>query len=108
LGRRVNQIGNPLGLRQIESAVEKCALGIFPGLRNPRAQLQTPGQQHLYHHGPAMALEFDNIFARVGLGRRKKQRDTLINGYVIRIAKTGEGCAPRNKLYINQAGEQGT
>ena len=54
-----------------------------------------------------MALEFDDIFASVGVRRRKKQRNTLIDGCVIRIAKASEGGAPGKKLGINQAGEQG-
>ena len=55
-----------------------------------------------------MALEFDDIFACVGVRRRKKQGNALIDGCVVRIAKAGEGGAPRKKLSIDQAGEQGT
>src|SRR5882762_2148990 len=50
LGSGVDKVGHSLGLREVELVIQEGAAGEFPGLREPRAKLQTSPQDHLQHH----------------------------------------------------------
>ena len=69
--RGVDQVGDRLGLRQVESAVEKRAPREFAGLGQPRAGIEHRSEHRLHHHRPAMPLELEDGFAGVGMRRRE-------------------------------------
>ncbi len=78
--RCLNQVGNRLGLCEIELVVEICAAGKFARLCKTRAKLKAAGEQELQNHRAAVSLEFQHIFAGEGIGRRKVEQDSLVEG----------------------------
>jgi hypothetical protein len=56
------------------------ALGEFPGPRAARAELQATLDQRLEDHGAAVALQFEDVFAGIGLRSGKEQRDADVDG----------------------------
>jgi hypothetical protein len=67
-------------LGEIQLVVEEGASGKLPRLRQPGAQLDAAGQQHLHDHGATMTLEFQDVFAGKGMRSREIQQDALVNG----------------------------
>lgn len=62
-GARFNQIGNRLGLGQVEFVVEKGPFTEFPRSRQATAQLEATLEQHVQDNRAAVALQFQYIFA---------------------------------------------
>ena len=93
LGARINQIGNRLGLRQIDLVVKKRPLGELPRLSQSQPwqgrlrQLKTPRHQQLQHHRPAVRLQLQHILTRVTARPGKEDRQPLINGLPRAIGK---------------------
>src|SRR6185312_16733225 len=54
--RRVDQVGDTLGLRQVDLAVEECPLGEFAGLRKAGSELEATAQNLREHRGAAVAV----------------------------------------------------
>ncbi|MPM33493.1 hypothetical protein SDC9_80069 [bioreactor metagenome] len=85
LGARIDQIGNRLGLGQIDLVVEKRPLRELPRLRQPQLrrrrarQLHAARYQQLQHHRPAMRLQLQHILAGIAVRPRKEQRQPPIN-----------------------------
>ena len=65
IGLGADQIDDRFGLRQIQFAVEKSALGEFPGPSRPRARVQAGFPNPRRHQHAAVATDFDHIFAGV-------------------------------------------
>ena len=78
-GRRVDQIDDGLGLRQIELAVEIGAARKFAGFGEPGAKIEATCQQHVQHDRAAMALQFKDVFAGVGVGSRKIEQQAGVD-----------------------------
>ncbi len=74
----VDEIGDGLRLRQVQLAVEEGPLGELAGPRQARAQFQYPLLEHVQHHGPAMALQFQDILTSEGAWRGKIKGDAVI------------------------------
>jgi len=93
LGAGVDQVGDCLGLGEVEAVVEEGAAGEFARRGHAQADraacLQAARQQHLQHHRPAVALQFEHRLAGVGVRRRKQQRDALVDRPPLRVE---EGC----------------
>src|SRR5690606_10543461 len=75
LGAGFDEVGNGLGLRQVQLVVEKGALTEFAGARQSGAELDAAGQQHVEHHRATVTLQFQYVFAgkRVGPGEVQQQ-----------------------------------
>ncbi len=81
LGAGVDQIGDRFGLRQIELVVEKRAFGELAGPGDAHVgQRQHALEQQIEDHRPAVALQFQHVFAGKGVRPREPQRDALIEG----------------------------
>ena len=91
-GVGVDQVGDRLGLRQVELAVEERAQRELAGLRQSQARraarrlasisrrLQAARKQQLQHHRAAMGLQLEHVFAGVRVRRRKEQRQAVVDG----------------------------
>ena len=89
LAGSVDQIGHALGLRQIEFVVEKGAFGKLARLGQTCAQIEAAQQQHLHHHGAAVALQFNHVFAgEAGRGGEIEQ-EAVVDGLAVCIEKIG-------------------
>ena len=92
LGAGVDQIGNGLGLCQVDLVVQKCALGELARLSQTQAgqgglatarqglrRFQATRQQQLQHYRAAVRLQLQHVFAGVAVRRRKVQRQPLVD-----------------------------
>ena len=89
-GGGFDEVGDAFGLGQVELAVEEGAAGELTGLGHAGAELEAAGQQHLHDHRAAVALQFDDVFAGEGVGRREVEEEAFVDQPVIRAAKAGE------------------
>ncbi len=90
-GGGIDQISHAFSLRQVHFVVKKGALREFARLGEARTQLQAALQYGLQHRRAAMALEFQHLFPGIGMGRRKEQRDALIQRTAVSSQKGGVG-----------------
>src|SRR3546814_3439664 len=72
-------VGDRLGLRQIESAIEKCALGEFAGARGPRTSGAGRPHQQLECHRAAVRLQLDDVFAGKRMWRGEAQHESAVD-----------------------------
>ncbi len=93
-GAGVDQVGDRLGLREVDLVVQERALGELAGPRQPQARqarpargtvrlaggLQAAGQQQLQHHGAAVRLQLQHVLSGVAVRRGKIQRQPLVDG----------------------------
>ena len=75
---RVDQIGDGLGLHEIDSAVEKCAKRELAGLRKPRPKSHRLLDDLPKHDRASVRADLDDVFAGVGMGSGEVGRDNLI------------------------------
>ena len=101
LSAGVDQVGNGFGLGQIDLVVQKCPLCELSRLGDPQlgqarhageriersACFQAAGQQQLQNDRAAMRLQLQHVFARIGMRRRKINRQALVNHLTLRITK---------------------
>ena len=82
-GAGVDQVGDGLGLRQVQLAVEEGAARELTRLGQPHPQrgigLQAARQQQLQHHRAAVGLQFQHMLAGVGMRRREEQRQAVVD-----------------------------
>jgi hypothetical protein len=67
-GARADELHHALRLRQVEAAVQKRAQRELPGPRRPRAGLDGGAQHAAAADGAAVALQLNDVLARVGPG----------------------------------------
>ncbi len=84
-----DQVGDGLGLGQVDLAVQKCALGEFPGPRQA-APSDRPLQQHVQHDRPAVRLQLDAILPAETVRRPEVETQTVIYA-CLGIEKAGTG-----------------
>ena len=119
LGAGVDQVGNRLGLGQVDLVVQEGSFGELArqgdaqaaqiGLAGSRVgggtRLQAACQQQLQHHRAAVGLQLQHVFAGVAVRAGKVQRQPLVDGLALRIAKgqvgglAGLEGAPANRLH---------
>ena len=87
----IDQIGDGLGLDQIELAVEKGAKGELARFGQPRAGFDGAREDRGQHHGAAVRRDLDHVFAGVGLRRRERRDDEL-------VADAMEAVGPADRL----------
>ena len=75
---RIDEIENGLCLIVIKSSVEKGALGEFAASRKPGTRRKTGLENTARRNHPAMALELDDVLARVTVGRLEEENNGFI------------------------------
>ena len=118
LGARVDQVGDGLGLREVELVVEEGALGELarPAMRRSGQArlarrivtlargLEAAREQQLQHDRAAVRLQLEDVFAGVRMRRRKEDRQAAgrwrrhrrrENGDVGRVARRRAPAAER-------------
>ena len=96
--RRVDEIGDPFGLREIELALEERAAREFARLGEARAGVEAGVEQRLHHDRAAVALQLQHRLAGIGMRRREVESDALVDASP---ANRSEGRQPR----LGQAAE---
>ena len=110
-GIGVDQVGDGFGPQQIDLAIEKGAFGklAWPGL--PRPERQRALAQGFEDDAPAMALQFEHVFAGERVGRGEKQRDALVEHRAAGPAEVAvmglAGFGRETDQVARQAGERG-
>ena len=97
-GAGIDEVGNRLGLGQVDLVVEKSTLGELAGLGQAQPSqhrlavfigalccFQTACQQQLQHHGAAMGLQFQHILARVAVRAGKVDGQAMVYGRAARV-----------------------
>src|SRR5690606_33495325 len=110
-GRGIDEIGDGLGLSQIEPVVQKSTLGEFAGLGVSQAELaprfQAALEQAAHDCRTAVALKLKNVFACVGMRRREKQYDARINRFALFILERQVVRVPWLKGLVKQTRSNG-
>ena len=79
-----DEVGNGLGLHEVELVVQEGAFGEFAGLGQADAEgstyLQHAAQQDLLDDGAAVALQLQDVFAGVGMGGGEPERQAVVDG----------------------------
>jgi len=93
----LDQVGDTLGLGEIELAVEKGATGEFTRLGQAGAELKAALEQHLHDHGSTVALQLEHVFAGEGGRRSEIKKDALVDCPLLLVEEAGEvrGARPR-------------
>ena len=78
-GFRFDQVDDGLGSGEIHPAVQKCALGKFPGARLTCAVLKQGGEGLGEHRRGAVALELHGVLAGVAVGAGGIDRQNPVN-----------------------------
>ena len=90
-GRGLDQIGDRFRLRQIELVVQECPVREFARLRQSQvaflARFQTARQQHLQYYRPAVPLQFQHIFAGVGMRCLEVDRKAVVDDVAIGLSE---------------------
>ena len=90
-----DQIGNRLGLSQVEFIVEKGAFGKFAGSSWPRTEFHHSRQQQIHDHRPAVPLKFQHVLAGKGMWRGKIKDKTFVEHRAIARAEPAKTSLPR-------------
>ena len=78
-GTGLDQVGNRFGLGQVELVVEKGTFTELTRTRQSCAQLQAALQQHVEHHGAAVALQLQHVLPGKGVRAGEVQQQALVN-----------------------------
>ena len=76
----VDQIGDRLGLRQIDPAVEERPQRELPRLGETRSTRGSRGDDRAQHDRAAVCAELDDVVARVRMRGGKESGDDVIDG----------------------------
>ena len=85
--RGVDQVGHALGLREVELAVQECALRELARLGEAGAELDAPREQQAQRRGAAVTVQLDHGLAGVGSGAANRMRQALVDRLAARAAK---------------------
>src|SRR5690606_190355 len=97
--RRVDQVDHRFGLCEVELALEEGAPGELAGLGEARARGKACFEKRLQDDRPAMALELDYRFPRIGRRGRKIEKQALVDQLAFGIPETAvAGGARRRQL----------
>ena len=119
-GAGVDQVGDGLGLGQVNLVVEECPLGELAGIGHAQAGeaglsaggidlgsgLQAAGQQQLQHHRSPVGLQLQHVLAREGVRGREKQGQAVVDGAAVRRHKRAITRLPRLQLAAAQGAYQ--
>jgi len=98
-----NQVGDGLGLGQVQPAFQEGALGELARPRRPRAQGQAAAQQARQQHGAAVSLQLKHVLAGVGPGPREEQQQAVVDHLAVGLAEAKVVRMPRFRRPAQQA-----
>ncbi|ANY61086.1 hypothetical protein MA05_01965 [Comamonas aquatica] len=120
LGAGVDQVGNRLGLGQVDLVVEEGALGELTGLGQAQAGqdrgavgprrlrgLQAARQQQLQHHGAAVGLQLQHVLAGVAVRAGEVQRQAMVDGRALGVLEGQVAGLARLQVLAQQVAHQG-
>ena len=93
-GSGVDEIGNGLGLGEVEAAVEVGAFGEFSGLGDAGSGRDRRAQQFRQQHRTAVALQLHDVFAGEGVRALEAQYQALVEYLALGVAQRAQGCLP--------------
>jgi hypothetical protein len=76
-----NEISDSLGLKEVHSIIQECALRELPRVGLPGPKLKAALEQGGKHHRPPVALKFHHVLPGKGVGARKIDHETLVEGF---------------------------
>ena len=82
-----DQVGDRLGLGEVELAVEERAFAEFARARHARTERAAARDQLLQQHRAAVRLQLDHVLAGVAGGRGEIQRDAVVDGVAVASRK---------------------
>ena len=91
MGTGVDEVGDGLGLGEVELVVEVGAAGELTRLRASGAELDGPLDQCRKHRRTAVAVQLEHRLAGVGMGRREVEHETGIDRLTGAVAEGREG-----------------
>ena len=97
-GAARDEIGDRLGLQQIDLVVQERAQRELAGLRGTRAERKRGGQQRVADDAPTVAVELDDVLARERVRTREEQHEASIERGTAGVAKGAELGLPRLRL----------
>ena len=77
-----DQVGDGLGLGEIDTAAEEAALGELAGFGEAGAVCTALANDAFEQHGRAVGGDFDHVFAGVGVRRGEESGDDLVEHQV--------------------------
>lgn len=89
-----DQVGDGLGLGQVQLVVEEGALAEFARPRLAGAQFKTTLHQQVEHHRATVALQFEHVFAGEGVRPGEIQRQAFIDHLSAAIEERAVVCVP--------------
>ena len=92
-----DQVGDRLGLRQVQPVVEEGPLAELARPRHPRAEVATARHQLLQHDGAAVRLQLHHVLAGEAGGCGEVQREAIVDGAAIGIHEGDVVGVPRRK-----------
>ena len=108
LGLGGKQIGEPLGLGQIDPAIGKGTPRELSRLgRSESVEPLKTSQDCRNHRAPAMQMELGHIFARYrARARQPEDQRTIEQALIVGIAQSGDPCHPRRGEGTRERGER--
>jgi hypothetical protein len=94
---RVDQVGDALGLREVELAVQERAAGELARLGDARAERDAAREQQAHRGGAAVPVELDDGLAGVRRRRGKRDREPLVDRRAVRVAERRERSMARRQ-----------
>ena len=100
--RTVDEIGDGLGLGEVDAVVEECAQREFAGPGRAGPELADALEHHARDHGAAVALKLEDIFAGERSGSLEAQRQTIVDhrsgpfSNCAKVATRGAGTTPEH------------
>ena len=105
-GAGVDQVGDRLGLGQVELVVEEGPLGEFARAGQAGAQLQAALQQQVHDHRAAVALQLQHVLAGEGVGAGEPEGDALVDHPLGALEGAVEGVAGRGAVAQHRLGDR--
>jgi hypothetical protein len=96
--RRVDQVGDALGLREVELAVQERAPRELARPGDARAERDAAREQRSQRRGAAVPVELDDGLAGVRRRRGERDREPLVDRRALRVAERGERGRARREL----------
>ena len=98
-GAGLDQIGDGLGLGQIDLVVEEGPLRELAGPRRAGAVTQHRLQDPIEYHRPTMALQLQHVLAGEGMGVFEEQGNALVEHLAVLVPK-GQELGPAGRRHV--------
>ena len=91
----VEEVGDRLGLREVQLALKKGAARELAGLGEARARGHARREQSVHHHRAAMTLQLEHRLARIRVRLGEIQRDAFVERLAAHVPKNCMRRMPR-------------